>query len=324
MLIRFLLKIFLSLIFSNSHPQSIMNADVKIQEKTFTYKYVDKVSIKAVLFQSAEDDALRPVIIWIHGGGLIFGSRTDLPEEQKKLYINAGYSIVSIDYRLAPETKLPEIVKDVTDAVEWVQQNGLDSLRINTSKVFVIGHSAGAYLALLSGYFLKKPPQAIVSFYGYGDIQSDWYNKPDSFYLAQTLISDHEAKKMIFDQVITSAPASDRYNLYLYTRQKGIWPLFVSGHDRLKERDWLKKYCPLKNINASYPPVLFIHGDKDMDVPFEQSVLMNNELKLKKVDHKFIRVTGSGHVFDVFEGGLSNPNISKVFMEVIAFLKSKS
>ena len=80
---------------------------VEFRKKTFIYKSIDKVTIKADLFQNAGDSRLKPVIVWIHGGGLIFGSRTDIPEEQLKLYLNAGFSLVSIDYRLAPETKLP-------------------------------------------------------------------------------------------------------------------------------------------------------------------------------------------------------------------------
>jgi predicted esterase len=60
-------------------------------------------------------------------------------------------------------------------------------LKIDSNNIFVIGHSGGAYLALMSGYFLENPPKAIVTFYGYGEIQSEWYNKPDSFYLRKTM-----------------------------------------------------------------------------------------------------------------------------------------
>lgn len=217
---------------------------------------------------------------------------------------------------------MPEIASDIRDAVQWVRENGSDSLRINPARIFIIGHSGGGYLALLSGYFSENPPAGIVSFYGYGDIQSAWYSKPDPYYRLQPLISEERANSLIYDSVITAASFDDRFDLYLYTRQNGTWPLLVTNHDPEKEAAWFTRYCPVKNINANYPPVLLIHGDKDTDVPFEQSVLMDRELELKKIKHKFIRMKNYGHVFDLFEGGLSNPDVSKVFNEVIDFLNS--
>ena len=104
----------------------------------------------------------------------------------------------------------------------------------------------------MSGYVLKNPPQGIVSFYGYGDIQSEWYSKPDSFYRTRTLIEEDVATKLIYDSVITSASFKDRYDLYVYSRQKGLWPLLVSDHNPVKEAEWFKRYCPLKNINSNY------------------------------------------------------------------------
>ena len=176
----FILVIFFSSI--KSLPQPPLTNEQKSAKKTFTYKTIGELAIKADLFQTRSDKILDPVIIWIHGGGLIFGGRDALREEQMKLYVGAGYSVVSIDYRLAPETKLPEIASDIRDAIQWTRTNGADSLSVDSTKIFVIGHSGGAYLALMSGYLLKNPPKAIVSFYGYGDIAGDWYAKPDSLY----------------------------------------------------------------------------------------------------------------------------------------------
>jgi len=305
----------------HSYAQSTLGNNIQFKKRTFIYKTADKVPINADLFQTIEDSSLRPVIIWIHGGALIFGSRTGLPEEQMKFYLKAGYSVVSIDYRLAPETKLPEIVNDVKDAIRWVRVHGRDSLQIDSTKIFVIGQSGGAYLALMSGYVLKNPPRGIVSFYGYGDIVSDWYSKPDSFYRTKTLISADKASKLIYDSSITSA-SFNRVDLYLYSRQNGLWPFLVSGHDPVKEAEWFNSYCPLKNINGNYPPVLLIHGDKDTDVPFEQSVLMDRELELKNINHKFIKMQDYGHAFDQSGGGLSNPDLYKVFTEITLFLKA--
>jgi len=306
------------LVWVNAFSQSPEVNDIKSNKKTFSYKVVDKIQIKGDLY-STENTTLKPVIVWIHGGGLIFGSRGDLPEEQKKFYLKAGYSVVSIDYRLAPETKLPEIVNDVEDAIQWIHQYGRDSLGIDPGKIFIVGHSGGAYLALMSGYSSKIRPRAIVSFYGYGDIRGKWYSSPSAYYLTQPAISKDRAEKLIHDSVITSAPFEERFDLYVYSRQKGSWPELVSGHNPKKEDEWFKRYCPIENIDKTYPPVLLIHGDKDTDVPFAQSVALNEVLESKGIEHKFIQMKNYGHVFDVF-GGLTNPDVAKVFNEVIEFL----
>lgn len=297
------------------------SSDTAVVKKTFVYKSVGKTSIYADWYTSAGKAELKPAIVWIHGGALLFGSRTDLPQEQLKLYTNAGYNVIAIDYRLAPETKLPSIIKDVTDAITWVHAEGR-LLNVDTSKIFVVGHSAGAYLALMSGYFLQHPPKAIVSFYGYGSILEDWYNKPDSFALTKKMIPGQEVSKLIGDSVITSARAADRLDLYIYSRQKGSWPQLVSGHNPKTETKWFRKYCPLQNIHTGYPPVLLIHGVKDLDVPYRESVLLHRQLNLKKVHNKFITWNSYGHLFDVFEGGLSNPDVLNTFQQVLSFLGS--
>jgi acetyl esterase/lipase len=292
---------------------------LEYEKKTFVYKTIRQDSIRSDFYGISNDKSARPIIVWLHGGALIWGGRNSLPKEQLEFYLNAGYSVLSIDYRLAPETKLHEIVEDIRDAIVWVQNND-SQLHIDPSRIFVIGHSAGGYLALMTGYILDNPPRAIVSFYGYGDIQSAWCNQPDSFYINYGLVAKEKAFELIHHSVLTNASSNDRFDLYLYCRQQGIWTNIISGHDPAKEPEYFYRFCPIKNIVSSFPPVLLIHGDHDTDVPFEQSVLMDEALRLKNIDHQFIKMTGFGHAFDKLEGGLSNARISNTFYEVIKFV----
>ena len=106
-----------------------------------------------------------PAVIWLHGGGLIFGTRKGIPVEQVEAYTRAGLCIIAADYRLAPETKLPEIVGDVARLYGWVREQA-DDLNIIADRVAIIGHSAGGYLALMAAATLEPRPRAVVSFYG--------------------------------------------------------------------------------------------------------------------------------------------------------------
>jgi len=288
-------------------------------KKTFTYKTIGKVQIQADYFSNGDESALKPVIVWIHGGALIFGSR-DLPKDQLNFYLTSGYSLISIDYRLAPETKLPDVIRDVADAVQWIHTNGKDSLKIDPNRIFLVGHSGGGYLALTAGYSSTVRPRAIISFYGYGDILGDWYMQPSSFYLNKPLVSREAMEKLIHKEAITSAPFEERFEIYLYSRQQGNWPMLVAARDPRREAAWFRKYCPVDNIDSSYPPVLLIHGDKDTDVPYSESVKLRDKLESHGVNNRLITMKGYDHVFDLFGGGLSNPAVGDVFKEVIAFL----
>jgi acetyl esterase/lipase len=88
-------------------PCAAALADDKAVEKTtHTYKRVGDLEIQADVYRP-RDDEFRPVVMWIHGGALISGSRSGVSQRVLEDFTRAGYAVVSIDYRLAPETKLP-------------------------------------------------------------------------------------------------------------------------------------------------------------------------------------------------------------------------
>lgn len=58
---------------------------------------------------------------------------------------------MNIDYRLAPETTLEFIVDDIKDAIRWVRTTANQLFDFDTSRIALIGSSAGAYLSLLIG-----------------------------------------------------------------------------------------------------------------------------------------------------------------------------
>ena len=87
----------------------------EVRRETFTYKTVGDCAIKADVFRASTRETL-PVAVWIHGGALIMGDRHGINATLRDTLVNAGYAVVSIDYRLAPETKLTGILEDVRDA----------------------------------------------------------------------------------------------------------------------------------------------------------------------------------------------------------------
>src|SRR5262245_18444010 len=268
-------------------------------KQTHTYKTVGDLKIQADVYR-ADDTKLRPVVVWIHGGALIMGNRKSVPKNLLELCRDEGYVHVSIDYRLAPETKLPEIIADVEDAFRWLRGDGAKSCHLDPEPIVVTGGSAGGYLTLMTGAAVKPKPTALVAYWGYGDVDGDWYTKPSEFYRKQVgLIEKNEAYRGIGEKPITGSEDGvdfkPRSRFYLYLRQNGFWTKEVTGFDPATEKTKLDRYCPVRNVSPEYPPTMLVHGTEDTDVPYQLSAEMAKELSRHKVSHELVTVTGAGH-----------------------------
>lgn len=282
--------------------------------KTYIYKAAGGCEIQADVY-NADESVMKPVMIWIHGGALIMGSRKAPPNW---LDPEGRYVLVSIDYRLAPETKLPAIIEDIQDAYRWICEQGPRLFRIDAQKLAVAGASAGGYLTLMSGFCVSPRPRALLSLSGYGDITSAWYSHPSPFYLQQAPVSREEAYRSVGTTCVSVPPERDqRFRFYLYCRQQGIWPKEVTGHDPGVEPKWFDRYCPVRNVSSKYPPTVLIHGTADTDVPYEESVKMEERLSHSRVEHKFLSVPGGGHVLS----GVDPAERARVLQQAVDFLK---
>lgn len=285
--------------------------------RTYTYKVADGVEIQADVY-GADDSRGRPGVIWIHGGALIVGHRGGVTRQFRDLLLAERYLIVSIDYRLAPEAKLPAIIEDLKDAWKWVRAKGPGLFGIDPNRIAVSGGSAGGYLTLMSGFAAKPCPRALVSFWGYGDITGEWYSRPDPFYSRQPKVPKEEAYAAVGGKVISGATGkNDRGRFYLYCRQNGLWPKEVGGRDPGREPEWFIPYSPVRNVTRQYPPTLLVHGTEDTDVPYQRSVLMDKELTRAGVPHELYTVPGGAHGL----AGADPATLRQTYEKALSFLR---
>jgi endo-1,4-beta-xylanase len=290
--------------------------------QTFTYKQVGDCQIKADVYTPAPDKAKPPfpVILSLHGGALIGGGREHLSEARRARYLDSGFALVCIDYRLAPETKLPGIIEDLQDACRWIREKGPALFGADPDRLAVIGYSAGGYLTLMAGCCVEPRPKALVSFYGYGDIVGPWYSRPDPGYCKAPAVSKEEAYRVVGKNMVCDGESHpQRGRFYLYCRQQGLWPKEVSGHDPDAEPEFFVPYCPERNVTPEYPPTFLLHGDKDGDVPYHLSVTMAEALARAGVEHQFITIPNGPHGFDFFFA--KEPVVIDGFERELAFLK---
>ena len=266
-----------------------------IEVTTFTYKQVGDLEIKLDVHRPA-DEVLRPLAVWLHGGALINGGREGIGPARRLL--DHGYCVATIDYRLAPETKLPEIIADLEDAFRWLRKHGEERFHADTSKIAVIGGSAGGYLALTAGFRVDPPPTVVVAYWGYGDLVTEWMTEPSPHpgHKSRGPISLKEMEAIEAGPPIANAKDRklDGGPYYATTRQLGVWSEKVAGFSETDVEKFYP-YMAVKNVTPAYPPTLMIHGTEDTDVPHEQSEMMAREFEKHGVPFEFISVEGGEH-----------------------------
>tara|TARA_B100000029_G_scaffold275456_4_gene270139 strand:+ start:256 stop:1176 length:921 start_codon:yes stop_codon:yes gene_type:complete len=285
---------------------------------THIYKTVKRLPIRLDLHRPRGIKS-PPLAVWIHGGALINGHRAGISSRVKKDLLSAGFALVSIDYRLAPETQMPEIISDVVDAFAWLREHA-EMLDVDLSKIAVLGGSAGGYLTLATGYLVKPRPACLVPFWGYGDLVGDWYSKPSPHKRHNRVkYTEAAARKQVAGPPVSDSRLRKGKGgiFYNWCRQTGRWPLEVSGWDPHKEPEKFYPFMPVKNVDKKYPPTLLIHGTADTDVPFEQSVLMQREFRSHGVKHQLIAIEGGEHGL----GGGDPRSIDDAYRSALAWVK---
>lgn len=110
--------------------------------------YADPAHERQVLDIYAPDDARDlPVVFWIHGGGWQTGDKTDV-QIKPRVFAERGFVFVSTNYRLLPHVEMDVLIRDVAKSLGWVHKNIVEHGG-DPSRIFVMGHSAGAQLAAL-------------------------------------------------------------------------------------------------------------------------------------------------------------------------------
>ncbi len=124
------------------------------------YKQGDRSALLDVYFpQSTEHtNQALPTVVWTHGGAWVSGSKTD-DGPYFKLLAAQGFTVVSLDYTLAPEKTYPAQIFELNDAQAYLVANA-SRLHIDPNKIFLAGDSAGAQLTSQIDALITNPAYA--------------------------------------------------------------------------------------------------------------------------------------------------------------------
>jgi len=162
-----------------------------------TFEYGPTRMEKLTVYPGEQPDA--PVLVFVHGGYWRMGMADDF-DFIVKGPLELGFTVVNVNYALAPQVSIPEIVRQVRSAIAWTAKN-ISSHGGDANNIFLAGHSAGAHLVAMADstnwedYGLRKDIiKGILAISGLYDLQP----------VSQSFIQP--AVRITADQILSSSP----------------------------------------------------------------------------------------------------------------------
>ena len=259
-----------------------------------TYLRADNFESKLDVISPTATGEKRPVLLYIHGGGWVAGSK-DRMYLHFIPYLQMGMAVVNVGYRLGGVALAPAAVEDARCALRWLYRNA-EEYGLDTSKIVVSGHSAGGHLSLTTGMlpasagldgrcparkaggqradgdFPEMPVAAIVNWFGITDVGD--------------LVRGENAKSYAM-----------------------AWMGAQTDWQAISDR-----VSPLNYVRSDLPPILTIHGDADTIVPYGHAVRLHNALKAKGVKEQLHTIPGGGHGRFTLEENTETMNVIHDFL----------
>ena len=120
-----------------------------VVQANVVYNVANNYENKLDLYDRRDVQDPQPTLIYIHGGGWTGGSK-EAGFNKVLPYLEMGWNVVNVEYRLAKVSHAPAAVEDCLCALRWVATNA-KQFHIDTNKIVVTGDSAGGHLALTTG-----------------------------------------------------------------------------------------------------------------------------------------------------------------------------
>src|SRR5438876_1859390 len=111
-----------------------------------TYLTANNFDAKLDVYSRTDVTTPQPTLIWIHGGGWTGGNKEGATLSLLP-YLEMGWNVVNVEYRMARVSLAPAAVEDCLCALRWVIRNA-KQYGFDTAKLVVSGGSAGGHLAL--------------------------------------------------------------------------------------------------------------------------------------------------------------------------------
>ena len=231
-------------------------------ESNLSYSQFPETVMDVYQSKNAMASGKRPGVIVFHGGGWISGTKDSTIENFVIPYLEHGFVVANVEYRLAGAALAPAAVSDALQAASWFRNNA-HRWNMDPRRIVATGESAGGHLALMVGMTSKsahlgpvRKVAAVINFYGITDVEDQLQGENKRDYAMQWI-----------------------------PEQKGRY-------------DLARRLSPLTEVRKkNVPPILSIHGNADEVVPYDHSIELTRTLRNVYADAEMIAVPNGGHGF---------------------------
>jgi acetyl esterase/lipase len=202
-------------------------------------------------------------------------------------YLEMGWNVINVEYRMASVSPAPAAVEDCRCALRWAVRNA-KQYNIDTDRIVLTGHSAGGHLSLITGMLPE----------GTG-LDNNCYGP----------------EKLKVAAIINWFGISDVADLIQGSNLRNYAVMWMGSQpDALTIA---KRVSPLTYIRAGLPPIMSIHGDADPVVPYQQSVRLHKALTAAGVPNELVTIKGGGH------GQFNDTELQDAYGKIRAFLRAQ-
>jgi acetyl esterase/lipase len=265
-------------------PSMLQIADRYWMQPDVVYAGANNTPLKLDIWYPRDNPNPTPTLVYIHGGGWIFGTKEG-SVYQFLPYLERGWRVVNVEYRMAGNSLAPGAVEDTRCALRWIHRNAAQ-WKFDTSKIVLTGHSAGGHLSLITAMLPKGTP-----------IDNRCYGDEDLKVAA----------------VVNWYGITDVNDLIQGPNLKNYAVMWMGSMPNAGEV--AKSVSPLTYVRSGLPPVITIHGDKDDVVPYAHATRLHEALAKANVPNKLVTVKGGGH------GMFAQTDYVSAFDDIWKFLK---
>jgi acetyl esterase/lipase len=211
------------------------------------------------------------LVVWIHGGAWRSGSKDDMP---LSAFVEAGYCVASVDYRLSTVAPFPAQVHDIKAAIRFLRARA-PRYGYGADRIAIAGASAGGHLAALVG-----------TTNGHEELEGT--------------IGDHREESSDVHAVVDYFGPTNLTTILSQSTAHGLevrvpaLQQLLGGHPDAKP-ELAKLASPVHHVDAKDPPLLMIHGDQDSQVPINQSHELHAKYNQLDLPVRFEVVHGGAH-----------------------------
>ncbi|KAJ1023530.1 hypothetical protein NDA16_003147 [Ustilago loliicola] len=266
-----------------------------------------------------------PVFIWWHGGGLIQGARQAMAPHLKRAVEKYNIAVVSTDYRLAPQVRVPDIQQDMQDCFAFVVDKlphelaaKGEAVKLDTDRIVLSGSSAGGWQSLMVGLGMcpntkqehLKKVKGIAAIYPITTMDHPFFLEkqvPFGGMLKDDPESFAEFRDPNAPVTANTAAVEHRKKFYMHAQQEALFPSLLFTQQQ-RDDAWLQKTDVVTFLKGSteeqrrsFPPVYIVHGEKDSAVDVDHARRLEKALKAVGTSVVYDEVPGRDHLWDQLE-----------------------